>query len=528
MVLSSALSQVRFLLVFRFVLSFSVTASHTHTAEDEIDTVDPLVGGSYADPMAPARSGGGFFLEALSQLVSWPFGSTADRVDPGIGSRLLESFLSNDSPSELRSIAEQESWISSKLSETQRKQDESSSTLGVGSKAEEDEEDRRILEDLKPSAAKQQVVTPEAAAPSALVQPDNQTPPATVTDDESWREYVQQGAALKRDAKTRLEVGLLDDAAKLVANARDKFSLAAEKGYRNAARESQAANKLLALIQVASVAQKEARADATRLSDEAFKLLEQGDAAGAASKATLALSALQKVEQNYGRVSTIEVAKVVELRVRAEEKERLRVEMEAKAKEELAKKQAKSSATASGQNDAKSVKPQQAQGTQETKQARTPVTINKQTTADMSDKTRNSKNKVGGEEPPKIQKQKSVTEKQQREAPIEATEATMQEKLEKEKILAQKQREAQQAEAAARAAAEATARELSEKEKVEAQKRRAAEQAEAAARAAAAEAAARKLAEEEDERERKRRETEEAAAKKEEALAALARQREGA
>jgi hypothetical protein len=33
-------------------------------AEDEIDTLDPLVGGSFADPMSPAKSGG-FLLEVV-------------------------------------------------------------------------------------------------------------------------------------------------------------------------------------------------------------------------------------------------------------------------------------------------------------------------------------------------------------------------------------------------------------------------------------------------------------------------------
>jgi hypothetical protein len=484
------------------------------------------------------HTNGLLYTQALSQLVSWPFSGNSDRVDQGVGSRLIENFLGGDTQSALRSIAEEEAWISSKLAETPRKSDEDEDAARPAeSNIEEEEEERKIFQDLKPV----QNEADEAIAPRTTVQAEKQDDATTMAIDESWREFVQQGATLKREAKSRLEVGLLDEAAKLAEDSRNKFTLAAEKGFRNAVKESQAASKLLLQIQNAGAAQKVARDEAKRLTEEATKLLDGGDAAGAMTKASLAVKALQMVEQNYGRVSTAEVTKVIELRVRAEEKERIRLELQAKSKEE-SKKTAKT-VTAPQQKDAATVvNPTQNQGTQLKKEPKSTEkkfevkTVQQQATQkDTTDRATQKKQEktptVEERKPtqqagvPKQKEEKSMIEaklKQEKQARAAEQSAVAQDKdkaLMEAKLKQEKE---------ARTSEQNAAKQDEERALIEAKLKRQREAAEAAR--AAEEAEAKQRAEEEEKRSELQRQQDEAAqalAKKEEAMANLARQRDG-
>ncbi len=345
----------------------------------------------------------------------------------------------------------------------------------------------------------------------------------TIVTDESWREFVQQGATLKREAKSRLEVGLLNEAAKLAEQSRDKFTLAAEKGYRNAVKESQAASKLLSQIQNAGVAQKVARDEAQRLTEEAAKLLDGGDATGAMTKASLAVKALQMVEQNYGRVSTAEVTKVIELRVRAEEKDKqIRLELQAKTKEE-SKKSAKPVTALTKKDTVTVVKP--AAPTQDAQLKKEPKSPEKK--FEVKTVQQQAASKKDTADRPAQKKQEKAATVDERKAPQQAEAAKQKEdktvKEEKATIEAQLKQEKE-----ARDSEQTAAKQDVEKSLMEAKLKRQREAAEAAR--AAAEAEAKERAAVEEERSKMQSEQDEAAqalAKKEEAAASLARQRDG-
>jgi len=266
----------------------------TTVTEDEIDSANDALlgmsGTSLTNPIgADLRSGpGGFVLGALASMVDL-FGNDNAGRDSGTAFRFFGNLIPG-----LRANEKDDTWA---LWDMQRAS--------------------KPLATPTTGRAKEGMLD-VASAPAA----DKVLPAG---EDAQWVAARREGTMLLREAEATMKQGDCDAAALTCQGAIALFQNEVARGVGLAAEELLA--RAFADATTASEGnqkQAEARSEAMRLANEAEQWLRNGDLDTALIMAGRAQEALNEVEQFFGRISTEELTRVLEIKVRVQEKQQMR------------------------------------------------------------------------------------------------------------------------------------------------------------------------------------------------------------
>jgi hypothetical protein len=146
-----------------------------------------------------------------------------------------------------------------------------------------------------------------------------------VGEDSEWVSARREGMMLLREAAVTMKQGEFDTAAATFQKAIDLLQVQVARGVGPAAEEMLARAFADATTAAeANMKQAESRAEALRLANEAEQWLTSGDLDTAFIMAERSQAALNEVEEYYGRVRAEELTRVLEVKVRVQEKRQLR------------------------------------------------------------------------------------------------------------------------------------------------------------------------------------------------------------
>jgi len=268
----------------------------TTVTEDEIDAAnDALMGmttNSLTNPIGPdlKTGAGGFVLGALASMVGL-FGKGEASGDSGSGFRLFGNFVG------LRANENDDTWA---LWDVERASKQVASPTTPTAKTR--------TEDVTNTLAAEQVQLEQLAG-----------------EDAEWIASRREGTMLLREAEATMKQGDFDQASRTCQGAIALFRSEVARGVGPTAEE------LLARAFAAATAasegdqkQAEARSEAMRLANEAEQWLKNGDLETALIMAGRAQEALNEVELFFGRISAEELTRVLEIKVRVQEKLQMR------------------------------------------------------------------------------------------------------------------------------------------------------------------------------------------------------------
>ncbi|EKX50784.1 hypothetical protein GUITHDRAFT_103374 [Guillardia theta CCMP2712] len=250
----------------------------TTITEDELDAADPLQGGgtSLTDPIAAARMGPmSMMFDAFSALFGMMDRSKSRTADPGLGYRLFED------------------------------------GLGFGEKKAPEVIDGAKLAEAMENEAKAADKATEKATPIEKSKEEVEQEKR----DQAWILIRREGILQLKEAEIKLRAGVFDEAESIVSTAIARFQEQLSTGTVAAEDLIEQGKSLQLEISRCAKGQVEARAEAIRLADEAGQWLKNGDLDSAIIYAERAQGALREVETYYGRITTEELTKVLEIKV---------------------------------------------------------------------------------------------------------------------------------------------------------------------------------------------------------------------